>query len=135
MTHTPPEVRGPAPNGAASGWQYRWIFRTEVSAIDRPLTITQFGILAWENGKWILPPDQSRYNSGVLDQRTFVEWYSCPGAKIEPGSPATDPQNWAGSHERTSFQQKWVFIGTDASGKRYKGEGVVRLVAEGHGAE
>ena len=61
VTHTPPEVRGPrGPNPDARDWRYRWFFRTEVGAIDRPLTITQFGILAWEDGKWVLPPDQSR---------------------------------------------------------------------------
>ncbi len=132
VTHTPAQVRGPVgPNADPPDWRYRWIFKTEVSAVDRPVTITQFGILAWDGAKWILPPDQSRYNSGLLDQRTFVEWYSCPRARIEPGKPAVDPQNWAGSHERISFQQQWFFIGVDADGKRCKGEAVVQLLADG----
>ena len=132
VTHTPAEIGDPTgPNTNAGDWKYRWIFKTEVSAIDRPLTVTQFGILAWDGHHWILPPDQRRYNSGVLDQRTFAEWYACPGALIAPGKPATDPQNWAGSHELADFQQKWFFVGTDAEGKRDKGEAVVRLIAGG----
>lgn len=80
--------------------------------------------------KWILPPDQTRYNSGVMDRRTFAEWYSCPSATVEPGRPAIDPENWAGSQHRKSFQQKWFFIGADSSGKPCKGEAVVKLVAD-----
>jgi hypothetical protein len=71
VIHSPGRVRspvGPDPNG----WPYRWIFRTEVRAIDRPLTITHFGICAWEGGQWILPSDNRRYNAGVLDQIKFV---------------------------------------------------------------
>lgn len=119
-----------SPVGPASkGWPYRWIFRTEVRAIDRPLTIARFGICAWDGKQWILPPDNRRYNAGVLDGETFIEWYACPGARIEPGKPAIDPQNWAGSYTRTSFRQKWFFIGEDDRGKRYKGEGIVELIA------
>jgi len=57
--------------------------------------------------------------------------YSCPSAKIEPGKRAVDLQNWAGSRELADFRQKWFFIGTDAGGKRWKGEAIVELVARG----
>jgi hypothetical protein len=49
VTHAPAEVRDPSgPNTDARDWKYRWIFKTEVSAIAQPLTVTQFGILAWD---------------------------------------------------------------------------------------
>jgi hypothetical protein len=127
VIHTPsvvPSPVGPQPKG----WPYRWTFRTEVRAIDRPLTIVQFGICAWDGRQWILPSDNRRYNAGVLDKRKFMDWYACPSARIEPGKPAVDPQNWAGNNTRTSFRQRWFFVGQDDQGKRYKGEAVVELL-------
>ncbi|MCO6045409.1 hypothetical protein NG895_15980 [Aeoliella sp. ICT_H6.2] len=135
MTHTPVLVGGPSgPNADPNDWKYRWHFKTEVAALDRPLTITQFGILAWDGQRWIFPPDQSSYNSGVLDQSTFEDWYACPDAKIEPGSPAVDQQNWAGSNDLKDFQQKWFFVGIDGQGKEYKGEAVVKFRAGNAGS-
>jgi len=127
VVHSPDVVENPVGPNPSPDWKYRWIFRTEVRAIDKPLTITKFGILAWDGSRWILPPDQTSYNTGVLDAKTFIEWYQCPNAIVSPGRPAIDPQNWAGSHSRQSFKQKWFFIGVDANGKSYKGEGVVEL--------
>jgi len=128
-------VRSPARVGSPEGpnqedWPYRWHFRTEVRAINRPLTITKFGILAWDGAKWILPPDQRHYNTGIGKQKDFVEWYHCPGGIVRPGRPAVDPENWAGANARKPFRQKWFFIGVDAQGKRYKGEGVVELLTD-----
>jgi hypothetical protein len=129
VIHSPSKVRSPVgPN--AEGWPYRWPFRTEVRAIDRPLTIVKFGICAWDGTRWVLPPNTRRYNAGILSQSQFKDWYSCPGARIEPGKSAIDPENWAGSHTRTSFRQKWFFIAVDGQGKRYKGEGVVELLED-----
>ena len=63
-----------------------------------------------------------RYNAGVMDQKTFEGWYSHPAAaRILPGKPAVDPQNWAGSRTRASFKQKWFYIGRDDQGKRLQG--------------
>jgi hypothetical protein len=112
VVHSPESVRspvGPDPNG----WPYRWLFQTEVRAISRLLTIVQFGICAWDGKEWILPATNRRYNAGILDKKAFMEWYACPSGRIEPGKPAIDRQNWAGSYTRTSFRQKWFFIGED----------------------
>ncbi len=129
VVHTPARVENPRQGDKRSGWAYQWVFGTEVRAIERPLTIAQFGILAWDGENWILPPDQTKYNAGILGQAEFTEWYECPTGRIEPGKPAVDPKNWAGSHTRSSFKQKWFFIGVDSKGQRYKGEAVVELVA------
>jgi len=127
VVHTPGSVGSPkGPN--QEDWPYRWRFRTELRAIDRPITITRFGILAWDGSKWFLPPDQRQYNAGILDQATFTEWYRCTDATIQPGQPAVDPENWAGSYARAPFRQKWFFIGEDTQGQRLKGEGVVDLI-------
>jgi hypothetical protein len=127
VIHSPNNVSAPV-GPLDEGWQFRWDFRTEVRAIDRPLTVVYFGIAAWNGKKWILPANTQLYNSGVLRQSDFIEWYHCPGARIAPGKPAVDPENWAGSRTRTSFRQKWFFIAEDDRKKRYKGEAVVELL-------
>ncbi len=127
VIHSPNPVHAPVgPND--EGWLYRWIFRTEVRAIDRPLTIVYFGMCAWDGTQWILPSDNTRYNAGVKRQKDFIEWYTCAGARIEPGKPAADPENWAGSNTRAAFRQKWFFVGEDDRKNRYKGEAVVELL-------
>jgi hypothetical protein len=129
IIHEPAQVGKPeGPN--SDDWPYRWRFRTEVRAIDRPLTITHFGIIAWDGSQWVLPPDQRHYNSGVLEKGTFAEWYHCPDATVRPGGPAVDPENWAGAYARAPFRQKWFFIGEDSQGQRFKGEGIVTFVTE-----
>ncbi len=127
VIHSPTRVRYPV-GPDSQVWPYRWYFRTEVRAIDRPLTIVKFGIIAWDGTQWILPSNNRRYNAGILDQTKFKEWYACPSARIDPGKPAIDPENWAGNYTRTSFRQKWFFIADDDQGKRYKGEAVVELL-------
>jgi hypothetical protein len=99
-----------------------------VRSIDRPLTIVKFGICAWDGKRWILPSDNRRYNAGILDQSQFQAWNSCPVARIVPGKPAIDPQNWAGSYTRTAFRQKWFVIAEDDNGERFKGEAIVELL-------
>jgi hypothetical protein len=128
VIHAPAQVRTRVgPN--LVGWLYRWLFRTEVRAIERPISIVLFGICAWDGKQWILPANNRRYNAGVLDQMSFEEWYSCPDARIAPGKPAVDPSNWAGSRAKAAFRQKWFYVGKDDHGKRYKGEAVVELLA------
>ena len=129
VIHSPSKVRSPV-GPDAEGWTYQWFFKTEVRAIDRPLKIVKFGICAWDGAKWILPSDNQRYNAGIGGQTEFKEWYSCPSARIEPGKPAIDAENWAGSHTRTPFRQKWFFVAADDNGKRFKGEAVVELLDE-----
>ncbi len=129
VVHTPNPV--PAPNEASSGgdWPFMWSFRTEVRAINDPLTIKAFLLLGWD-GKWVLDRSQKKFNSGANNGNTFADWYGCPGSKIAPGHPAADPSNWAGSYSRKPFKQKWVYIGEDAAGKLWRGEGVVELKVE-----
>lgn len=129
VIHTPEKVTkmdGPKDRD----WPYMWHFRTEIQAIDRKLTITQFGILAWDGPKWILNAKQEKYNSGVSGKEVFMEWYGSKDAVIAPGKPAVDDSNWAGSRSPNSFKQKWFYIGVDDQGKSYKGEGVVELIGK-----
>ena len=127
VVHTPNPVR--MPEGPFEDyWPFKWDFRTEVRAIDRPLTIKWFLILGWDGKQWILDRQQEKFNSGEGDGQKFAEWYSCPGGRIAPGKPAVDASNWAGSYSRKPFKQKWVVIGEDKAGKRFKGEGVIELL-------
>lgn len=130
VVHTPAEVddvKGPNPD--PNDWKYRWTFRTEVRATNKPLRITRFGILAWDGTRWVLDAAQSQYNSGVLGPTEFIEWYACPDASVKPGRPCVDSQNWAGSRTLSEFKQKWFYVGVDADGTSHKGEGVVTLHA------
>ena len=127
VVHIPATVSGPTA-GIETGWSHSWVFRTEVESRGEKLKIQLFGILAWDGEEWVLPSNQKKYNSGVLDGKTFAEWYGIPDGTISPVAPAVDDQNWAGSHNRQGFKQKWFFIGVDESGKKWKGEGVVELV-------
>jgi hypothetical protein len=127
VVHSPSEVRGPN-EGLNTGWRFSWSFRTEVHAIEKRIKIVQFGIAAWDGFQWVLPLSQNEYNNGVLDAKTFEQWYGKDAGIIVPGDPAIDPQNWAGSHLLKDFKQKWFFIGVDETGKKWKGEGIVALV-------
>ncbi|MBX7106286.1 MAG: hypothetical protein K1X57_19570 [Gemmataceae bacterium] len=129
VVHSPNPVRGP--EGPIPGvWPFKWTYRTEIKAIKQPLRVTRFMILAWDGQYWILDKDQKNYNSGEGGSKQFAEWYNCPDGKIEPGKPAIDERNWAGNKARTPFKQKWVVIGEDAAGMKYKGEGIVEFLAE-----
>ena len=127
VIHSPNPVRNPV-GPDSRGWAYQWHFRTEVRAIDRPLTVVYFGICAWDGKEWILPSDNTRYNAGILRQKDFIQWYHCPGARIATGKPAVDPENWSGSRTRTSFRQRWFFVAEDDRKNRFKGEAVVELL-------
>ena len=67
--------------------------------------------------------------SGMVSGESCVVWMLNWSSIPNPSKPAVDPQNWAGSRELAGFRRKWFFIGTDAAGKRCKGEAVVELVA------
>lgn len=130
VTHTPLRVVGPHQGPNKNDWTYRWIFKTEVRPIDRDITITHFGILAWDGSDWVLDGAQKEFNSGILEQNVFLEWYGLQSSTIGPQSLAVDEQNWAGSMKRAPFKQKWFFVGKDASGAQFKGEGVVEFLVQ-----
>lgn len=124
ITHSPAKVT--SVSGPLKGdWKYKWKFRTDVEAIDQPLTVTGFGILGWDGEKWGINP--AKFNSGMMPRTIFADWYSAPGGKLTPGTPATDATNWAGSHTRTPFRQRWFVLAKDKSGKTWKGEQIVEL--------
>jgi hypothetical protein len=129
VIHTPNPVRTPE-EPVGEFWPFKWRFRTEVRAIDRPLTVRRFLILGWDGKRFVLDRQQKKFNSGESDGQVFAEWHSCPGGRIAPGNPAVDGSNWAGSYSRKPFKQKWVMIGEDASGKQFKGEAIVELLIE-----
>jgi hypothetical protein len=63
VIHTPVRVGDPeGPN--RDDWPYRWHFRTEVRTINRPPTITRFGIIAWDGSQWVLPPRPAAVQHG-----------------------------------------------------------------------
>lgn len=101
--------------------EYSWVYRTSVRAVGEPVTITEFGAFAWQEGRWVL----ANYTGAPFTAADFADWYSCPEAKVLPGQAYADPDNWSGGSSLARDKSLWYFIGVTSSGKRVKGEAVV----------
>jgi hypothetical protein len=119
VTHSPNPVK--AQKGGPSGQQYTWVFETVVETLGEPVTITEFGALAWFQGRWAL----ANFTGAPFTAEDFADWYSCPGARIGPGQNFNDPINWSGDEVLRSGKTLWYFVGVTADGKKVKGEAVV----------
>ena len=124
VIHTPNPVR--AHSGGRSGYHYTWQYETTVEAIDRPITIEQFGSFDFRGGTWQF----SNFTGKPFTRANFVEWYSCPDAALELGKTCSDPQNWSGRDRLGPGRMLWYFIGHDSAGNRVKGQSVIELVGE-----
>lgn len=124
VIHTPNPVR--AHSGGRSGYHYTWQYMTTVEAIDRPITIEQFGSFDFHGGAWQF----SNFTGKPFTRADFAEWYSCPDAALEPSKICSDPQNWSGRDRLSSGRMLWYFIGRDSAGNRVKGQSVIELVGE-----
>lgn len=128
VTHFPNPVG--ATQGGRSGYAYTWQYETSVEAINKELTIVEFGIFFERDDTWIF----SNYTGKPFTGQDFAEWYSCPEARLSPASPAKDPQNWTGSNELRSVRNLWYFIGTDSRGERFRGEAMIEISDKLNGA-
>ena len=99
---------------------------TTVEAIDRPITIEQFGSFDFHGGRWQF----SNFYGKPFTRADFAEWYSCPDAALEPGKTCSDLQNWSGRDRLSSGRMLWYFIGRDSAGNRVEGQSVIELVGE-----
>lgn len=106
-----------------SGRNYTWLYRVTVAAVGPdPLTITEFGAFNWVDGKWKV---QNPYSPSQ-----FEDWFACPGARVVPGAPCTDPLTWHGSASLRPGRGRWYYIAVSPQGKRFKGEADIEEVAE-----
>jgi hypothetical protein len=124
VTHSPNPV--PAARGGRSGHPYTWLHETAVRAVAGPVTIEEFGCLAWQDGRWVF----STVTGKPFTPAEFSDWYSCPDATLRTGQAYRDPANWTGSTVLEPAQSKWYFIGRTAGGTRVKGEAVVQMLAQ-----
>lgn len=112
----------------STDWPYKWHFRTSVKNVSKKeLTIVSFGMLAWDNGRWVIDKKQENYNSGILSFQAFSDWYNCSEGIIKPGETFSDSTNWAGSYNTKPFSQKWFYLARDKKGDFYIGESDVRF--------
>jgi hypothetical protein len=124
VKHSPNPVK--AQRGGRSGRQYTWLYETSVESAGEPVTISEFGSFAWLDGRWGF----SNFTGRPFSAEEFVEWYSCPDAKVMPGKNYTDPANWSGNESLRSGKHLWYFVGVTAAGKKVKGEAVVEELGE-----
>ena len=119
VTHAPNPVT--AVRNGRSGRAFTWQYQTSVSAIDKEITVVEFGCFFERDGKWVF----SNYTGKPFTGQDFADWYSCPNARLRSDSRAKDPQNWSGSDQLRSAKALWYFIGVDADGNRCRGEAVI----------
>jgi hypothetical protein len=124
IAHAPHPVKARA--GGRSGYPYTWTYRTSVRSTAGTLTVQEFGSFSWFGGRWVF----SNFTGRPFTPQDFAEWYSCPGARLEPGKAYADPSNWSGGQELIASRAKWYFVAIDENGRRVKGEAVVEQAAE-----
>ncbi len=124
VTHSPSPAK--AKRDRRAGTEHVWIFETSVEPTGEPVTVTEFGAIAWADGQWVF----SNFTGDPFTAQDFAEWYSCPDAKVEPGKKFTGPKNWGGGDGLRPGKALLYFVGVTASGKKVKGEAVIEQSAE-----
>lgn len=107
--------------------KYTWWHKTTVSSLGGDVTVVEFGAFMWQDGKWV---GGGSFTGKPYTAAEFAEWYQCPKAVLKKGEAYTDPTNWSTDAELRAGKVRWYFVGTDAKGKRVKGEAVIELKAE-----
>lgn len=105
---------------------YRWIHRTTVSSRNGPIKIEAFGAFGWHNDQWVFSTITGKPFSG----QDFSDWYGCPFGRLEPACEFADASNWTRSDVLSAGKSRWIFVGTDSSGRRVKGDATVEMLAE-----
>jgi hypothetical protein len=124
VVHSPNPVGAVEDRDPRSQHRYRWVYRTTVRSLGGAITVQEFGCFAWHNERWVF----SNFTGAAFSSQDFAEWYSCPGAKLAPERPVSDPTNWTGANELRLGRMKWYFIGLDETGRRVKGEGIIETL-------
>ena len=113
---------------AKDGERYVWSFRPTVQAKSGALTVLDYGVCYWKDGRWVLSDfDHSRGADEAIDD--FDDDFECPEGRLLPG------KSYVGAQEK-SFgtleprRLKWFVIAEDKDGARWKGEAEIELLAE-----
>jgi hypothetical protein len=109
-----------------SHYRYLRFYRTEVTnTSDRPIRIVWFDGFVWYRGEWTA----SNVRNKVLRTPDFTDWYGGdgvgPGGWLQPGATASCRVNWHYTHTPADLPVKWAYLGVDAAGNDYFGEGMV----------
>jgi hypothetical protein len=107
--------------------KYKWYYKTTVTAVDDDVTIEEFGVFWFVDGKWVNGMSITGKPYGAAE---FAEWYTCENAKIPKGKSFADPTNWSSGNELFAHESRWYYIGIDSKGRRVKGEAIVEHKAE-----
>ncbi|HSI33518.1 MAG: hypothetical protein ACAI43_07830 [Phycisphaerae bacterium] len=124
VTHSPnPATARP---GGGSGYAYTWTYATSVRSLKGRLTVEEFGGSSWRDGRWV----SSNFTGRPFTAGEFSDWYSCPGAVLEPAKSYVDPTNWSGNARLEVWRMKWYFVARTEAGERVKGEAVIEVLPE-----
>ena len=124
VAHDPSPVK--ARPGGRSGRKYTWLHGTTVRSKGGRLVVQEFGAFSWDGRRWVF----STITGKPFTAQDFADWYSCPGAVLEPSKGYIDPNNYTGGDDLTAHKSKWYFIATNEKGERVKGEAVIEAVAD-----
>jgi hypothetical protein len=106
--------------------RYAWRFKTTISPVDSDVKVTEFGGYQRLNGKWFF----TNITQKPFTSKEFADWYSCPDALVKMGNLYSDPESWITSEVLGGAKLRWYYIGTDATGRRVRGDAVAETKAE-----
>ena len=124
VTHSPNPVKARVATSGRSN--YKWVYKTAVKSAGGTVTVQEFGAFAWVSGRWVF----STFTGKPFTGMDFADWYSCPGARMEPGGEYADPSNWSAANVVKADKTKWYYIALNEQGERVKGEAIVEQLPE-----
>jgi hypothetical protein len=127
----PKAVRNPSPKQ----WlpKYLWDYRTSVEAIDRPLRLFAVGRYVVSGAGWVphslLGRERPTFDVFYGPSECSM-WSGLSAAEMLPGQEVIQTRSCSHGDELKPFIERWVFVGIDESGQRFKGVGDLELLGE-----
>ncbi|WP_345071041.1 hypothetical protein [Hymenobacter fastidiosus] len=124
LWHTP-NPNYPEPDPATPG-QYVWKHRTMVrNEVGEPLQVVECGSLIWYSA--------AGWQANLTETPAgFAELFNCPQGQLKPGATYTFVKNYRYAGSAKSLyggDALWYILAKDASGKLYKGFGLIETEA------
>lgn len=113
------------PNPVFPEWEngrYVWKHSTQVRAEVADLEVVLAGSFIWYSEQGWMPNMQ-------FQPREFARRFSCPRGKLKKGQVYSFPENYRYGAQAYGGDALWFVLAKDASGKLYKGIGLVETEA------
>jgi hypothetical protein len=117
-------------NGPESkeGERYVWSYRPTVQAKAGKLTVVDYGVCSWQDGRWVLA-EEDHYDDASQAAGEFEDDFPCPNGRLTPGQSYAGVQDYY-SDALEPVRLKWFVVARDESGNLWKGEAELDLLAE-----